>query len=180
MNAKDFALIFLTIGGRSFGGWSTTALLLEYELVTKRKVATKTQLNGAVAYAQMLPGATQVAIVANLGYRLRGIRGALISTTAYLLPALSLITIFGFVYFHYISGTQIMHHMGGLLAALAGIILANAYRIGKRHATHWLLWGVIVLAGIARLWWGINVLVIIVSFGLIGLACSWWLKRKQM
>jgi chromate transporter len=139
LNWGYIARVFVKTGMYSFGGWATTALLLEKELQIDCKVITAKQLNGAVAYAQILPGATQVAIVSNVGYRLRGIPGALVATTCYLLPALTLITLFAFLYFQFAAGSGIMSHMGGLIAALGGVILANAYNIGKRHATnHWL------------------------------------------
>lgn len=37
----ELARIFFYTGLRSFGGWSTTALLLEQELVTRRKLLDK-------------------------------------------------------------------------------------------------------------------------------------------
>ena len=175
---KKLILIFLKTGSSSFGGWSTTALLLEKELVDK-KLLTKKQLDGAVAYAQMLPGATQVAIVSNVGYRLRGLKGALLATASYLLPALSLITLFAILYFRYLTGAGIMHHLGGLIAALGGIILANAYHIGKRHATHWVLWVAVIVAALSKLWLGMNALAIILLFGLVGLVFSWLKVRRQ-
>src|SRR5882724_745828 len=110
---KEITSVCVRIGARSFGGWSTTVLMLEKELVGERNVLTKEQLHGAVAYAQVLPGATQVAIVSNVGYKLRGIPGAFVATACYLLPALSLITMFAFLYFHFAYGSNVMAHMDG-------------------------------------------------------------------
>lgn len=174
LGVRSLALIFLRTGSQAFGGWSSTALLLEKELVDHRKLITKVQLDGAVAYAQILPGATQVAIVSNLGYRLGGIRGALLSTSAYLTPAIGLILVFSVVYFHFISGTQFMNHMGGLIAALGGLILANAYHIGKRHVTRRILWVLVAGSGIANLWFGVTALLIITGLGLAGLTISFF------
>ena len=66
LNYTDIAKIFLRTGMMSFGGWSTTALLLEQELVKKHKAMEASDIKGAVAYAQILPGATQVSIVSNV------------------------------------------------------------------------------------------------------------------
>lgn len=175
----ELGQIFFRVGARSFGGWSTTALLLEKELVTQRKAITKVQLHGAVAYAQILPGATQVAIVSNAGYKLRGIPGAFLATACYLLPALSLLTIFAALYFRYAQGSQFVNHLGGLIAALGGVIFANAYNIGKRHVTHPALWLFVASAFIARLFLGINAVFIIVGLGAIGLVSSWVKARRQ-
>jgi chromate transporter len=166
--------VFAKTGASAFGGWSTTALLLEKELVENRNLLEPHDIKGASMYAQILPGATQVSIVANVGYRLRGFAGACMATTAYLLPSIGLITLFAIVYFHFADDTSnIMQYMDGLVAALAGVILANAYKIGSKHTTKIWLWLLAGLAFVAKLWLGINALLIIVVFGLSGLALSW-------
>lgn len=175
----EMAKIFAHTGASSFGGWSTTSLLLEKELVEKRKVLTGAELKGGVAYAQILPGATQVSIVSNVGYRLRGFPGALVATLCYLLPAISLITIFAIVYFHFAhDSSKLMEHLDGLVAALSGVILANAYKIGSKHTTKAWLWLLVTLAFAAKLWFDVNALLIIVTFGLLGLVLSWTNARK--
>jgi chromate transporter len=156
-------------------------LLLEKELVDKRKVLTQSQLKGGVAYAQILPGATQVSIVSNVGYHLRGFPGALLATVSYLLPAISLITIFAAVYFHFAhDSSKLMEHLDGLIAALSGVILANAYKIGSKHTTKTWLWLFVGVAFAAKLWLGINALLIIIAFGAGGLILSWTSARKAI
>lgn len=170
----DLAKVCIKIGASSFGGWSTTSLLLEKELVDTRKVLTEDQLKGGVAYAQILPGATQVSIVSNVGYRLHGVSGAVTATASYLLPAISLITIFAAVYFHYAhDSSKLMEHLDGLTAALSGVILANAYKIGSKHTSKTWLWPLVGVAFAAKLWLHINALLIIITFGVGGLAFSW-------
>lgn len=177
----DIIKVFAKTGASSFGGWSTTSLLLEKELVIKRKILTQNQLKGGVAYAQILPGATQVSIVSNVGYRLRGFTGALVATISYLLPATSLITVFAVVYFHFAHDTsKLMEHLDGLIAALSGVILANAYKIGSKHATKVWLWLLVGAAFIASLWLDINALLIIIAFGVGGLVLSWTNTRRAV
>jgi chromate transporter len=166
---RQMVQIFLRTGSLSFGGWSTTALLLEKELVNKRKILSAQQLKAATAYAQILPGATQVAIISNVGYQLRGIKGSLVATVSYLLPAVSLIMVFAVLYFHYASGVNITKYLDGLTAALGGVILANSYRIGSKHVNHPALWALVGLAFVAQYWLHVNALIIIVVFGLAGL-----------
>jgi len=73
-----------------------------------------------------------------------------------------------------------MPHMGGLIAALGGVIVANAYNIGKRHVSHPLLWLAVIAALLARLVLDVNAVIIILSFGVAGLLYSFVAaKRKQ-
>lgn len=173
----QLALIFLKTGAQSFGGWSTTALLLEQELIDKRKLLTAQQLKAAIAYAQILPGATQVAIVSNVGHQLRGIRGSLIATLSYLLPTVWLIILFAMVYFRFVGNGDITEHLDGLMAALGGVILANAYRIGVKHVNHQALWLLVGLAFAAQYWLHVSVLITIVVFGTSGLVYYAYSKR---
>lgn len=172
--------VFAHTGASSFGGWSTTSLLLEKELVEKRKVLTSAQLKGGVTYAQILPGATQVSIVANAGYRLHGLMGALVATASYLFPAISLITLFAIVYFHFAHGGNLAPKLDGLVAALSGVILANAYKIGGKHVSKGWLWSLALIAFFAKLVFDVNALVIIITFGVGGLLISWTKVRKAI
>jgi len=179
VNYVELIGVFAKTGASAFGGWSTTALLLEKELVENRKLLEPHDIKGATTYAQILPGATQVSIVANVGYRLHGFVGACMATATYLLPSIGLITLFAIAYFHFADNTSnLMVHMDGLVAVLAGVILANAYKIGSKHTTKAWLWMLIVLAFVLKLWLGVNALLIIVMFGLSGLILSWTSARR--
>ena len=170
--------LFFRVGATAFGGWSTTALLLEKELVATQHI-TKAHLHGAVAYAQVIPGATQVQIVSNIGYRLKGARGAVLAAACYVTPALMLFLAFSLLYFRYVPHGQIVSHLGGVAAALGGVLFANAYRVSKMHVTHPSMWLLVILAATLKLWLGFSPILIVLVFGLGALALSLWAVRKQ-
>lgn len=176
VSRHTLALLFLRVGSQSFGGWSTTVVLLEKELA---KLTITADVKSATAYGQVLPGATQVAIVSNVGYQLRGLGGALIATVSYLLPALALMFVFAVVYFQYLQGTDILKQLDGLVAALAGIILANAYRIGKKHTPHSFFWLFVLVACIAQLIFHVHAFLVIVLFGVAGFVATRYKRTSQ-
>jgi chromate transport protein ChrA len=145
--------------------------LLEKQFVEQEKIVSEAHMKGAVAYAQVLPGATQVALVANVSYQMRGLGAAVVGTVAYLLPAMLLMTVFAAVYFRYSHGGGLVEHMDGLVAGLAGLILANAYRLGWRYAAFKPLWLLIGGAFVARLF-NVNPVFIILSFAAGGFVLS--------
>ena len=177
-STSKMALVFLKTGALSFGGWSTTVVLLEKELGRALPGTTSVDLKGAASYAQILPGATQVAIVSNVGYQLRGIKGALIATISYLFPAILLMTLFAWLYFGYLHQANILKYLDGLIPALAGIILANAYRIGNKHVTHPLMWGFVVASCLLFLVFKIHALVILLTYGVAALLFSFNRARR--
>ncbi|MEK7152761.1 MAG: chromate transporter, partial [Patescibacteria group bacterium] len=97
------ARVFLKIGSQAFGGWPTSILLVEKELVDTGHLA-KRQFQGAFTCAYLIPGALQVSFVSHVGYRLKGFGGATLATVCYLFPALSLIVLFAALYFRYFQG----------------------------------------------------------------------------
>jgi chromate transporter len=172
------ARVFLKIGAQAFGGWPMVPLLVEKELVQKDHRLTKRQLEGAFATAYFIPGATQVAYISNVGYQLRGFTGATLATVCYLLPALVLMVLFAAIYFRYWQGAHFAGRMASLGAALGGVILASAYRIGKSHVSHPFLWVLVMGALGLKLWLGLNTVMIILVFGLGGVLVSFMLSSK--
>jgi chromate transport protein ChrA len=90
-----------------------------------------------------------------------------------------LMTTFAAVYFHHFRSAEINSHIGGLVAALAGVILANAYRIGSKHTVTKVWWLVAISAFVARLFLGLDALIIILAAGGGALALSWWSARRS-
>ncbi|HTE57696.1 MAG TPA: chromate transporter [Verrucomicrobiae bacterium] len=168
---------FLKVGATAFGGWSTTALLLEKEFADTKEL-TKRQVHTAVAYAQILPGATQIQIVSNIGYQLRGVRGACVAVASYVTPALILFLVFSVVYFRFLQGSQALEHLGGVSAALGGVMLANAYRIGKKHVSHPWMWMLIFTSATIR-WMGCNPVIIVFVFGATAALLSFWNTKER-
>ncbi len=170
--------MLLKIGAQSFGGWSTTVVLLEREL-QERQLDKIVDLKAATAYAQVLPGATQISIVSNVGYQLKVIQGAFIATAAYLTPSILLMIAFAAIYFGYLKGTVLTSQLDGLTAALAGVILANAYKIGSKHTSRSILWLAVIAAAAGQLLLGIHALAILLIYAVIGLLLSFG-QRKNL
>ena len=171
--------VFLKIGAQAFSGWPMAMLLVEKQLVEKDHTLSRSQLQGAFSYAYFIPGATQVAFVSHVGYKLRGFKGSTLATFCYLLPASSLMLGFAILYFGYLQHMQLAAHMVGLSAALGGVILGNAYRIGKSHASRPWLWGVVIGAFVLKQWFGWSTVVIILVVGLCGAMVSFMPVRKK-
>jgi chromate transporter len=174
------AILFLKVGARAFSGWPMAALIVEKELVEKERILTKKQYQGAFAYAHFIPGATQVAFISHVGYDLKGFLGSALATVCYLLPALTLMVIFAVVYFRYLQGMHFAAHIAGVSAALGGILLANAYRIGKGGASRSLLWLAVIVAFALKFWFDVNAAVIILMFGVGSVCVSVVRSRREV
>ena len=71
--------IFFKIGAFTIGGGYAMVPLIENEIVTKRNWISKDDFIDLLAIAQSAPGILAVNISIFIGYKLRGIRGSLVT-----------------------------------------------------------------------------------------------------
>lgn len=124
--------VFLRIGCIAFGGLMALISVIEDHVVRQRRwMSQETMLDG-VSLANLLPGPIAVNVVAYAGYRIRGGPGALAATVGVILPSWVLITILTYVYFRFGEIEFLKQAFRGFLPAVAGIILAVAWRMAGK------------------------------------------------
>src|SRR4051812_30939772 len=94
----EMARAFLVIGCLAFGGQGGLLALLSRDLVERRGWVKEGEITEAFTYVQLLPGAVVVQVVAYLGYRLRGWRGAFTATGCFLLPSVTVMLVLAAAY----------------------------------------------------------------------------------
>jgi len=83
--------IFFKIGAFTIGGGYAMVPLIENEIVTKRNWISKDDFIDLLAIAQSAPGILAVNISIFIGYKLRGIRGSLVTALGTVLPSFVII-----------------------------------------------------------------------------------------
>ena len=78
--------IFFKIGAFTIGGGYAMVPLIEDEIVTKRKWIEQDDFLDLLAIAQSAPGILAVNIAIFVGYRLRGVKGSLVTSLGSILP----------------------------------------------------------------------------------------------
>ena len=79
--------IFFKIGAFTIGGGYAMVPLIENEIVTKRKWIAQEDFIDLLAISQSAPGILAVNISIFIGYKLRGIRGSIITALGTILPS---------------------------------------------------------------------------------------------
>jgi len=90
-----------------------------------------------VALCQLIPGATMVQIVTYVGYRVRGILGALTAAVAFVLPAFIALLALSAIYFKFHSLWFIQALFKGLGAVVVAIILNACITFGRSVLKDW-------------------------------------------
>ena len=83
--------IFFKIGAFTIGGGYAMVPLIENEIVTKRNWIAKDDFIDLLAISQSSPGILAVNISIFIGYRLRGIRGSIVTALGTILPSFLII-----------------------------------------------------------------------------------------
>ena len=90
-----------------------------------------------VALCQLIPGATMVQIVTYIGYRVRGIWGAVTAAVAFVLPAFIALLVLSAIYFRFHSLWFVQALFKGLGAIVVAIILNACITFGRSVLKDW-------------------------------------------
>ncbi|HIE08225.1 MAG TPA: chromate transporter [Armatimonadetes bacterium] len=124
--------VFARIGGLSLGGPPTMIMLFHQILVEGRRWIDERILANALAIGQILPGPIVVDAATHIGYKLRGILGAVASTAGLLLPPFLIVLLISPLYFG-LSGNPLLEGaFKGIGGAVVGLLVAASLRIGRR------------------------------------------------
>ena len=126
----------LKLGATAYGGPAMISHIKE-TAVNKNGWIKEGEFMRGVALCQLIPGATMIQIVTYVGYRVRGIWGALTATVAFVLPAFIAILILSFIYFKFHTLWFIEALFKGLGAIVVAIILNACITFGKPILRDW-------------------------------------------
>ena len=132
-------LLFLRIfklGATAYGGPAMISQIKE-TAVNRYGWVKEGEFMRGVALCQLIPGATMVQIVTYIGYRVRGILGALTAAVAFVLPAFIALLILSAIYFKFQSLSFIQALFKGLGAIVVAIILNACITFGRSVLIDW-------------------------------------------
>ena len=140
---KIFRLGSTAYGGPAMIGQIKEAVVNRYAWVKEE------EFMRGVALCQLIPGATMVQIVTYIGYRVRGIWGALTAAVAFVLPAFIALLVLSTIYFKYHSLWFVEALFKGLGAIVVAIILNACITFGRPVLKDWKVIIIAVLSFLA-------------------------------
>jgi len=163
-------LTFLRIGATSWGGFMSLVSMLQKKVSEKDgKIKNETILEG-ISLASVLPGSMEVNMVSFIGYKLGGIKGALVSIVAVLLPSFIFMLVLSHFYIKFENVPAMNHFFAGALPAVAAVIISAAVSLGEKNIKDWPQ-GIIAIAAAAVVAFSqsyLTTLAVLVVSGLIG------------
>lgn len=171
-------LSFLKIGLTGFGGGLAVIAQIRQLTVHKRGWLTEHEFAEAFALAQSLPGTSAGNAVAYIGLKLRGWRGASVAMTGFILPSMLMMIALAIFYRHMRSLPDTDRLFHGLNAAVVGLVLVTAWRMGKSTLNKRWQWWVAGSAFLAVAIFNATVIEVVLAAGLIGIYVESFAERQ--
>ena len=121
----DLFLTFARVGGLTFGGGYAMLPMLQQEVVGKRHWATEEEIMDYYAIGQCTPGIIAVNVTTFVGYKNRGVLGAIFSTAGMIFPSLIIITIIA-AFLQNFTELEIVKHAFAGIRVCVGVLVLNA------------------------------------------------------
>lgn len=138
----DLFLTFCRIGGLTFGGGYAMLPMIQEEVVKKRKWATEAEVLDYYAVGQCTPGVIAVNTATFIGYKNKGIPGAIAATIGVVFPSLIIIMIIAAFIKNFASLEVVQNAFSGIRVAVAVLIvkaIINLWQTGIKD-----IWGVVI------------------------------------
>lgn len=161
-------LVFAKIGAFTLGGGYAMVPIIQSEVVDKKKWIDKDEFIDILAVSQSTPGALAINMSTFIGYKTRGILGAVFATLGCVMPSFVSIILIA-MFFSRIMGQNIVQQaFMGIRPAVAALITFSVYKIGKTSKIKLWWYTITVLAFISNLFLKQDPILIIFVSGLVG------------
>lgn len=128
----DLYIAFLKIGGLTFGGGYAMLPMLQREVIDKHGWATIEEVLDIYAIGQCTPGIIAVNTATMIGYRKRGIVGAIVATLGEVTPSVVIITVLATILTQVQELVIIQRAFGGIRIAVCALIVQSVLTLGKK------------------------------------------------
>ncbi|MFA6849998.1 MAG: chromate transporter [Selenomonadaceae bacterium] len=121
-------LVWLKIGGTSFGGGAVTQYLIQENFIYKHKWITEEEYANIIGMCQITPGINIIAYTIVIGKQLAGWWGIIISVAGLILPSAAITVIISAIYANISQYTEVQSGLRTAFAAIFGVSLATNWR----------------------------------------------------
>lgn len=150
---------FFKIGLFTIGGGYAMIPLIEKEVVNKHQWITQQEFIDLLAVAQSTPGVFAVNMAIFIGYKLRGLRGSIVSTLGTVLPSFLIILSIALFFQHFKEYTIVENIFKGIRPAVVALIAVPTFNVARTAGITWhTVWIPIVCAlliwllGVSPIW----------------------------
>ena len=159
---------FFRIGLFTFGGGYAMIPLIEHDVVEKNCWLPKKDFVDLLAVAQSAPGVFAVNMAVFVGYRLRGVRGALAAAFGCVLPSVAII-LFIALFFRRFRHIEVVNNIFmGIRPVVVALIAVPVFNVAKSAGIGWSTVWIPVLSALLIALFGVSPIYVIIVAGTAG------------
>ena len=161
----DIFTTFARIGSLTFGGGYAMLPMIQEEVVKKRKWVSEEEVIDYYAIGQSTPGIIAINTATFVGYKLKGVIGAIVASLGMVFPSLVIISIIAAFFQKFQDYTIVQNAFGGIRVAVIALILNTIINMWKKSVKDYIGVIVFLVAFLVVTFFDISpVIVIIISF----------------
>lgn len=126
-------MAFFKIGGLTFGGGYAMLPMFKKELVEKHSWCTEEDILDYYAIAQCTPGVIAVNTASFIGYKKKGVWGAIFATLGVVTPSIIIITIIAAFINHFADNQYVAHAFSGIRVAVCALVSVTVFGLFKKN-----------------------------------------------
>lgn len=168
---------FFKIGLFTFGGGYAMIPIIERELIDKRKWIDRGEFLDLLTLAQSVPGPIAVNTSVFVGYRMRGLRGAVAALTGAVLPSFALILVIALFFAGIRQNPVVDAAFKGMRPAVVALIVGPVVSLAR--GMHPALYVVIAAAALAIWGLGWSPILVLAAAALSGVAWELTIARRK-
>ena len=164
---KLFATFF-RIGLFTFGGGYAMIPLIERDVVQRNAWVKPAEFTDMLALAQSAPGVFAVNMAVFVGYRMRGVAGAMAAAIGCALPSVVIILLIA-LFFRQFRHIQVVNNIFmGLRPVVVALIAVPVFKVAKSAKIGWATLWIPVLTALLIVFAGVSPIYVIIAAGVLG------------
>ncbi|MFQ5766242.1 MAG: chromate efflux transporter, partial [Rhodospirillales bacterium] len=128
----EAARFWIELGFISFGGPAGQIAIMQSECVDRRGWIGQYAFLSGLNYCMQLPGPEAQQLAAYIGWRMHGLKGAVVAGIAFVVPGVALIVFLAWLAAAHGDSTLIKAAFSGVKPVVVAIVIQALWRIGKR------------------------------------------------
>jgi chromate transporter len=148
---RELAFLFLRLGTIAFGGPAAHVAMMEDEVVRRRGWMTREEFLDLLGATNLIPGPNSTEMAIHIGYRRAGVPGLVVAGTAFIVPAVLIVSAIGWMYVRFGRMPELHGVLRGVKPVVVAIVLQALVGFGRTALRTRFLAGVGAAAAIAAL-----------------------------
>jgi chromate transporter len=163
---RELAWLFLKLGTIAFGGPAAHIAMMEDEVVRRRAWVTREEFLDLLGATNLIPGPNSTEMAIHIGARRAGFPGLLVAGACFIFPAMCIVMACAWAYVTFGKLPQVAGILYGVKPVIIAVVLQALWSLGKTAIKSSSL-GLITVAAVAAVFFGVNELVVLLCAGAV-------------